>query len=171
MKRLRALLPILPVLILGGVIVSAACQGKQRHPSRYLIPKGYIGWVRIDFKVNDAPPLPIEDGHYLFKFPPSGHLQTSSDIEYGWSSSDDFYYYSGDDRQQLKETMWGGGGMVWGQSNGSSQDGSNNVTAIFENFFVGTEEQFKKCGNERDENYDLKIGSLDETTLKKCTGK
>ena len=152
-------------------MVSAACQEKQRRPSRYLIPKGYVGWVRIDFKVKDAPPVPTEDEHYLFKFPPSGHLRTSSDMEYGWASGDDFYYYSGDDRQNLKESMWGEGGMIWGQSNGSSQDGANNVTAIFENFFVGTEEQFKKCGNVRDENYELKIGPLDEEALKKCMEK
>src|SRR5437868_295413 len=96
MKGLRTLFLILPLLIIGGVMVSAACQEKQRRPSRYLILKGYVGWVRIDFKVKDAPPVPTEDEHYLFKFPPSGHLRTSSDMEYGWASGDDFYYYSGD---------------------------------------------------------------------------
>jgi hypothetical protein len=168
MDRLRTLFLIPTLLTLCGVIVPAACQEKQRRPSRYLIPKGYVGWVQIDFKVRDARLLPTEDGHYLFKFPPSGRLRTSSDIEYGSASGDDFYYYSGGERQRLEATMSGEGGMIWEQSNGSVQDGANNVTAIFEDLFVGTEEQFERCGDVRG---DIKIGPLNEEAIKKCMEK
>ena len=91
--------------------------------------------MRIDFKVKDAPALPIEDDHYLFNIPPSGHLETSSDMEYGWSNKDDFYYYSGDERQQLREIGWGAGGMIRSSGNGSSEDSVHNITAVYEDFF------------------------------------
>ena len=168
MKRLRVLFPTFILFAFAGVAISAACQEReQRRPSRYLIPEGYVGWIRIDFKVKDAPPLPVEDERYLFKIPHSGHLKTSSDIEYGWASGDDFYY-SGKTRRKLVETMWGKGGMIWGQSNGSAEDSAGNKTAIYEHVFIGTEEQFKKCAWERDENYNLKVGAIDEEKLKKC---
>lgn len=91
MRSIRTLLLIFSVLILSGILAFGACQRKERRPSRYLIPEGYVGWIRIDFKVKDAPALAIEDNHYLFIIPASGHLETSSDLEYGWSSKDDFY--------------------------------------------------------------------------------
>jgi len=119
MRTSRIFFLIWSLFIVVVIVVSAACYRKQRRPSRYLVPEGYIGWVRIDFRVKEAPPLLIEDEHYLFEIPASGRLQTSSDMEYGWASSDDFYYYAGDTRQNLTETTWGGGGAIWGQSNGS----------------------------------------------------
>ncbi|HYV03646.1 MAG TPA: hypothetical protein VFB82_03615 [Blastocatellia bacterium] len=87
---------------------STSCQ-KQRRPSRYLVPKGYVGWVKILFKVKDAPPLSVEDGHYLFKIPTDGKLETSSDIEFG-VASDDYYYYSEDTRERRRDDL---GGIQW----------------------------------------------------------
>lgn len=46
-----------------------SCHEEKRRPSRYLIPDGYVGWVRIDYKIKEAPALPIEDGFYLKKLP------------------------------------------------------------------------------------------------------
>jgi hypothetical protein len=47
------------------VSFSGSCQGQQRRPSLYLIPDGYVGWVRIDFSVEPSPGLSLEDGYYL----------------------------------------------------------------------------------------------------------
>ena len=69
MRKLRTSILALSFLLLGGVVISAGCQEKERRPSRYLIPDGYVGWVRINFNVKDALPVSFEDGHYLFKFP------------------------------------------------------------------------------------------------------
>jgi len=92
--KLRSLsLALLLVLCLAST--SALCQKQKRRPSRYLIPEGYVGWVRIDFNIVAAAPLPVEDGYLLFRFPASGRLQTSFDLEYGWAL-DQYYYYSGD---------------------------------------------------------------------------
>jgi len=119
-------------------------QYPQRRPGRYLIPEGYVGWVTIKYRVKDAPALPIEDGRYLINLPASGHAQTSSEQEYGWANDDYFYYSPDGRRRQLKVTGWGSGGMIWGQSNGKEMANGNEV--IFERFFVGTEEEFKRKG-------------------------
>ena len=158
MKRLRAWF-LTSFLILGGFAAIAACQEKQRRPSRYLIPEGYVGWVRINFRVKDAPPIPIEDGRYLFKFPPSGLIETSSDIEYGWAK-DDYFYYSGDARRKLVETGWGEGGMVWAGATGWSGNNFEERTNVNAVFFVGTEEEYRKYGHEKDENYQPIIGDV-----------
>jgi hypothetical protein len=107
-----------------------------------LIPNGYVGWVRIDFKIKHSSALPVEDGYYLVKLPTQGHIQTSSDIEYGWAT-DEYYYYSNGKREVLASTGWGEGGMIWGQFNGSRQGPDE---PPYQYFFVGTEEQFKEFG-------------------------
>ncbi len=145
-------------LLLCIASISATCQEQRRRPSRYLIPEGYVGWVRIDFNIIDAPPLPIEDGYYLFKIPPSGLLQTSSDIEYGWAS-DEFYYYSGESRRKLLSSGWGGGGMVWGGYNGSSGNHPER-TNVHAGLFIGTEEEFNRYGPLKDENYNPRVGNV-----------
>lgn len=163
MKRLRALFLTFSLLLIGGIAIIVACQEKQRRPSRYLIPEGYVGWVRINFNVKGTPPIPIEEGHYLFKFPPSGLIETSSDLEYGWAK-DEYYYYCGDTRRKLESTGWGDGGMIWAGYNGSS--GNHPIeTDIHAGFFVGTEEEEKKYGSEKDENYQPKRGAIDKMKL------
>jgi hypothetical protein len=124
--------------------VSASCE-KQRRPCRYLIPHGYVGWVKAYFKVQNAPPLPIEDGYYLFKYPPSGILLTSSDVEEGWAD-DQYYYYSGETRRALHETGWGEGGLIWAGYVGQGGTQPPNTSSIFQGFFVGTEAEFNDYG-------------------------
>ena len=128
-----------------------ACREANRTPRTYLIPDGYVGWVKIDFKVKDAPALRTEDGSYVLEFPPSGRLQTSSPNEYG-PAIEEYFYYSGNERKPLKFTTWDGGGMIWGGFAGSKQGAEE----TYEGFFVGTEEQFKTFGaNSRLELLDL----------------
>lgn len=35
-----------------------------RHPTKFLIPKGYIGWIKVEYQRN-APPLQMVDGRYV----------------------------------------------------------------------------------------------------------
>jgi hypothetical protein len=150
------------ILILLAFSGSTACQEKQRRSSRYLIPEGYVGWVRVNFNVKDAPALLIEEGYYLFKFPPDGKLNTSSAIEYGWGN-DEYYYYSSNTRQKLKATGWGSGGMIWGDFNGAAQSAQGTAEPPHQFFFVGTEEQYKKYGInvEKDDANHPKVGPID----------
>lgn len=144
-----------------------ACQ-KPRRPSRYLIPQGYVGWVKVYFKVKDAQPLPIEDGHYLLKFLTTGKIETSSEIEYGVTPADDYYYYSGDTRHPLQLAGSDGSGMIWAEYNGERFDSNNQLIETYEGFFVGTELDFHDFGCQRDENGQPKTGPVDKRTAKKC---
>jgi hypothetical protein len=67
--------------------------------------------VRVEFQIKDAPPLPVEGGEYLFKFPPSGLLRTSSSEELGWAK-DHYFYYSEKGARILPDTPPGGGGLI-----------------------------------------------------------
>src|SRR3979411_1495324 len=86
----------LPLLIAAAVFGPTAFDlvFHRRPPERFLIPAGYSGWVRVDFRQKDAPPLPMEDGRLLLKLNAQGALQTSSDPQLG-HGRDDFFYYSG----------------------------------------------------------------------------
>ncbi|HEX5708275.1 MAG TPA: hypothetical protein VFX96_13310 [Pyrinomonadaceae bacterium] len=174
MRQKNAMYSAALLLLLCAPSLSLACQEeeKQRRPSRYLIPDGFVGWVKIYYKVKDAPPLPFEDGAYLFKIPASGVLKTSSSMEYGWAS-DEYFYYSDDARRPLKETGWGEGGMIWAGHNGSretAQMGQSTDEIPEENktyysgFFVGTEAEYKDYGRWVD---DQEPGPIDKEAIER----
>jgi hypothetical protein len=120
-----------------------SCQGKGRTPHRYLIPDGYVGWVRVDFGVEGTSEIARSDSFYVFRIPKSGLLRTSSKLNYG-VASDEYYYYAGDTLRRLPITQSGAGGMIWSGFNGSSTQGPNEH--VYEYFFVGTEQQFEALG-------------------------
>lgn len=130
----------LPILIAAAVFGPTAFDlvFHRRPPERFLIPAGYSGWVRVDFRHKDAPPLPMEDGHLLLKLDAQGTLQTSSDPQLG-HGRDDFFYYSGDRRTPLSNAGVCKGGMVW-QIETMVDD---RTSTPFERFFVGTEGQYR----------------------------
>jgi hypothetical protein len=84
----------------------------RRPPSLFLIPSGYIGWVKIEYRVPSAPPLPREGKYLLVVLDGDGSLQTSSNLPTGWAH-DQFFYYSGSSRQALSNAGWCKGGIIW----------------------------------------------------------
>jgi len=110
----------------------------QRPPDRILIPNGYKGWVRVEFGVNYAPPLPREQRRLLISLKPDGTLQTSSLRPEGFGK-DEYFYSSGNSRTPLSTSGVCKGGMIWGVVTGSDSGGSTE----YEKFFVGTEDQFR----------------------------
>jgi hypothetical protein len=104
----------------------------------FLIPEGYTGWVRVEFEIPGAPPLPSESGYTLVKIPPSGTLKTSSSEQHG-SANDDYDSYSNDALRPLPYS--GPEKRVWGKITGELQGPSGRKK--YEEFFVGTQEQFK----------------------------
>jgi uncharacterized protein DUF6843 len=130
----------LPVFIAAAVFGPTAFDlvFHRRPPERFLMPAGYSGWVRVDFRHKDAPPLPMEDGRLLLKLDAQGTLQTSSDPQLG-HGRDDFFYYSGDRRTPLPNAGVCKGGMVW-QIETMVDD---RTSTPFERFFVGTEGQYR----------------------------
>ena len=130
----------LPILIAAAVFGPTAFDlvFHRRPPERFLIPAGYSGWVRVDFRQKNAPPLPMEDGRLLLKLSAQGTLQTSSDPQLG-HGRDDFFYYAGDRRMPLSNAGVCKGGMVW-QIETMVDD---RTSTPFERFFVGTEGQYR----------------------------
>jgi len=130
----------LPIFIAAAVFGPTAFDlvFHRRPPERFLIPAGYSGWVRVDFRRKDAPPLPMEDGRRLLKLNAQGALQTSSNPQLG-HGRDDFFYYSSDRRTPLSNAGVCKGGMVW-QIETMVDD---RTSTPFERFFVGTEGQYR----------------------------
>ncbi len=108
---------------------------------RFLIPEGYSGWVRVEFEVSGAPQLPSEVGQTVLKIPPSGLLRTSSPEQYGRAR--DSYFYSDPGPRRLPDS--GPGRLVWGKING--EESGPGGKRKYEEFFVGTEQQFKDPAN------------------------
>ena len=110
----------------------------RRPPERFLIPAGYSGWARIDFRQKAAPPLPTEDGRLLLKLNAQARLQTSSDPLSG-HGNDDFFFYSGDRRTPLSNAGVCKCGMVWQIETMVDEP----TSTPFVRFFVGTEDQYR----------------------------
>jgi hypothetical protein len=106
--------------------------------SRFLIPEEYTGWIRIEFEVQGAPPLPMEGGQYVLKIPSDGVLRTSSAEQYGWAK-DHYYYYSAQGVRPLPDS--GPAELIWGKINGEESAASGK--SKYEEFFVGTTQQFR----------------------------
>ena len=129
----------LPVLAIAAALMG--CE-KPRTPCVYEIPEGFTGWVLIDYGRSDCPPIAVKDGRLVFRLGKDGRFCTSSTLQLGVAK--DEYYYVGNSRRELPVTGWGGGGLIWGGSTGSVQTpGLKEKT--YENFFVGTEQQFKQA--------------------------
>ncbi|MGA7851651.1 MAG: hypothetical protein WCA13_21340 [Terriglobales bacterium] len=130
----------LPILIAAAVFGPTAFDlvFHRRPPERFLIPAGYSGWVRVDFRQKGAPPLPTEDGRLLLKLDEHGRLQTSSDPQSG-HGRDDFFYYAGDRRTPLSNAGVCKGGMVWQIETIVDES----TSTPFARFFVGTEQQYR----------------------------
>jgi len=144
-------LPILiAALLLGPAAFDLAFH--RRPPERYLIPAGFTGWTRIEFRKKDAAPLPVEDGRRLYKLDDHGTLSTSSDPPRG-HGKDEFYYYTGNEssgtspaeraaasqRTPLSTAGVCKGGMVW-ELDTLVDDPSSTP---FSRFYVGTEAQYR----------------------------
>jgi hypothetical protein len=111
----------------------------RRAPERFLIPSGYKGWTRINFRQKGAPRLTMEDGRLLLKLDAQGTLQTSSDPLAG-HGNDDFFYYSGDRRTPLSNAGVCKGGMIWQVETMVDEP----TSTPFVRFFVGSEDQYRR---------------------------
>lgn len=128
------------ILVIGlGTWISTGSRNSNRRSLRFLIPEGYSGWVRVEFEVATAPPLPSDGGYTLVRIPPSGLLKTSSPEDYGWAK-DDYFFYSGDDVRAIPDS--GSGRLIWGKIN--AEEANSSGKRKYEEFFVGTEQQFKE---------------------------
>jgi hypothetical protein len=143
MERLRLLHHLSFLLLVFCAIALTSCIEPQATPGTYLIPYGYIGWVRVDHNVENAPSLPIENGRQLYRFPSSGRLQTSSRLQYTRGRDVAYFYYSNESRRPLNSTDPGGGGTIWGEFKNSMACSREETKECYEYIFVGSEELYK----------------------------
>ena len=66
----------------------------------WIIPAGYVGWLRLDYSVAGAPPLPIENGCYVVRLPRSGRLATST-ANYPPADRNDYIFEDASGRHKL----------------------------------------------------------------------
>jgi hypothetical protein len=112
---------------------------KQNSPiSRFLIPEGYVGWLRVEHDVECALPIPVEDGVRIFRFTGASVLETSSPMPEDAAERQYFYYAADGSERNLAADYRNGNGMIWQETPGSR--GGKMRMFIF---FVGTEEQPK----------------------------
>jgi hypothetical protein len=109
------------------------------HPSKFLIPDGYTGWLLLEYKVKDGRPVPIENGVKIFKFPSNGVLNTSSPGPERGAEDEYLFYFPDGSLHEICADYRNGKGMIWGKHEGSK----GGIMDQF-GFFIGTEEQFKK---------------------------
>jgi hypothetical protein len=130
-------LPVLVgIFIYGPFVLDLTLH--RRPPTRFLIPSGYVGWIRIEYRVANASALPREGKFLLARVDHDAKLQTSSDLPDGWAH-DQFYYYSGNQRQSLSNAGCCKGGMIWGEVTEKSEK-----SGMRQEFFVGSEDQFRR---------------------------
>jgi hypothetical protein len=113
-------------------------QHSSLRASRFLIPEGYTGWVRVEFEVRGAPPLSTVGGEYVLRIPADGILRTSSSEQYGWAR-DHYYYHSAEGVRPIPDS--GQAPLIWGKINGEASGAAGKRK--YEEFFVGTAQQFK----------------------------
>jgi hypothetical protein len=136
---------ILALLFSLSVASFSSGRTQQPLPYRFLIPEGYVGWIRVDFEVPGAPPLPVEGDYYILKFSDTGRLQTSSrDITEGWLDLAQFLYYS-TERPYLLKLRVGGPEetrMVHGQFSGPGAGHKYPVPNPYQYYFIGPRDLF-----------------------------
>ena len=123
-----------------------ACEYHGRRPAKVYIPDGYVGWVRIEYGVANAPRLETDTlGPWEYqRFPPTGLLQTSSILKDGAASADTYYYQEDGSLKEFPRNMEHGGIISWCVR---KPDGSR-IERQFITYFVGPETQYEKHKNE-----------------------
>ena len=123
------------------LLSTAGCEHGGRRPANIYIPDGYVGWVRIEYGVEGTAALERDFfGPWEYqRFPPSGLLQTSSELQHGAASAN-YFYYSARGEQQLTTKMIHGGVITWCVAR---PDGER-LERDFMTFFVGPKEEYEK---------------------------
>ena len=140
---------LIAALLFSFFVASSSSSAQTQQPWLYsfLIPEGYVGWIRVDFEVPDTPPLPAEGDFYVLKFSDTGRLQTSSrDITEGWLDRAQFLYYS-TERPYLLKLKVGGPDetrMVHGQFAGPGPGQKYPVPNPYQYYFIGPTDVFDR---------------------------
>ncbi|KZE37166.1 hypothetical protein AV656_11335 [Bhargavaea cecembensis] len=80
----------LSVLFVAALIYLSAISSQPGVDQTYLLPLGFKGCVLINYEVEGAPPLKVEDNdnEIVYHVPDGGIINTSSPMEFGWVSNE-----------------------------------------------------------------------------------
>lgn len=143
-KKKKAFAVSLIVLPLIAVSVYGLQRGERtRHPDKFLIPSGYVGWIIIEHGVKGSPPTKPEGDYLVYRFPASGRIKTSTPVEYGIAEDKAYYVASNGsltpipDAWPAKHTASNVLFWYWGTGGAIPEDG----IPLIEANYIGTESQ------------------------------
>ena len=120
------------LLIAMICMVSGCSYLDTRRSIDFVVPKGYVGWIRVKYNVFGTQPLPIRNGRYAARIPANGLLKTSTLEEEGWGR-DQFYFINKSGQEtHLPSDFDEPNRLMWGPA------GRTNETWMF----IGTKKQF-----------------------------
>ena len=119
-------------------ILLSRTQNTNLPISKFLIPDGYVGWLRVEHDVECASPVPVESGTTIFRFTGTNVLETSSPMPEPAAERRYFYHSADGSERDLAADYRNGNGMIWRETPGS-RGGKMRMFM----FFVGSEEQSK----------------------------
>lgn len=165
MKKISILFIPLFILLFAANL-NFAGTGKDRRPCHYMVPEGYVGWVQINYDLKDAPPIPIENEAFIFKFPESGLIETSDTLEYG-SAKDHFFYYSDKGKTEFEPPHTSESPYRAFIGTSRPKPETNMKKSAYSWYFIGTDEEYKKFGVPRLNMYKLSVELGNVKTVKK----
>jgi len=115
---------------------------KSVEAVRFLIPQGFVGWLRLECNDKSAQPSPLEGSSRIFRFTSGSVLATSSPCPQDGAAQEYVYYTEGGSITPVPSDYWNNNGFIWGQYSGF-RGGERRMYG----FFVGTKEQFEKQPN------------------------
>jgi hypothetical protein len=140
------------MLLLATPLLLVSCR-RSPPPELWIIPNGYVGWLRLDYGVAGAPILPLDNGRRLVRMPPEARLRTST--ENAGSMVDNEYAVDGPaGRKLLPAFSLKLGDPPFGMQNAYSVSngtiGSRQIRLRYACVFVGTPSDFKTNGRSCD---------------------
>ncbi|HEY3841346.1 MAG TPA: hypothetical protein VGL72_32470 [Bryobacteraceae bacterium] len=124
----------LSILAFSGLL---ACGHSRPKVTRYILPDGTAGWVKIAYNRSDSPELPIENGAAVVRIPGNMKVATRTAMTSDWNAAE-FYYQKSNGQLERLATQGEQQRRLWAMEKTSTSDGDQ------ESFFVGKPDQFTK---------------------------
>lgn len=105
--------------------------------TRYILDSWTVGFVKVVYDHEGAPPLPVQNGFAVVQIPASRIVFTSNRMNPAWEGSE-FYYRGLDGKLERLTLSDNDQRKLWGLEKISDRDGHR------EEFFVGTQRQFSR---------------------------
>jgi hypothetical protein len=112
-------------------------QPDETRASRFLVPAGYRGRLRVNCHIADQPAVPQDGAVNIFKFSDAGTLKTSSSCPAAGPQNVYVYYSRDESTRAFPSNYWSGNGLIWGE-----YSGVRGTEVVEFGFFVGTEEEY-----------------------------